>query len=145
MLTADKRDYKTGYKKHYGLYKRLQKENSYINGRRLVLVYSVECGLKYMLLDKWHEETSKEIFNGMDERKKKILGSHNLEMILKELGQQGNFKLPQMETIHKEQVSSEIYHQLYRYCIRVQEKEKDKEEKLEKILYNIACWIEERM
>lgn len=91
MLIADKRDYRNGYKKHYGLYKRLYKENADINSRRLLLAYSVECGLKYMLLDKWHEENPKNILEGADEKKKTILKSHNLEKILKELGQQGNF------------------------------------------------------
>ena len=59
MLIADKRDYRKGYKKHYELYKRLKSNNSDINSRRLLLVYSVECGLKYMLLDKWREDDEK--------------------------------------------------------------------------------------
>ena len=73
MLIADKRDYRNGYKKHYGLYKRLYKENADINSRRLLLAYSVECGLKYMLLDKWHEENPKNILEGADEKKKTFL------------------------------------------------------------------------
>lgn len=145
MLIADKKDYKTGYKKHFGLYKHLQKENSDINGRRLILIYSIECGLKYMLLDKWHEENPKNILDGADEKKKGILKSHNLERILKELGQTGNFKFPLLETVHKGLVSSETYHQLYRYCIRMQEKETAKGDNLEETLKNIASWIEEGM
>lgn len=145
MLIADKRDYRNGYKKHYGLYKRLYKENADINSRRLLLAYSVECGLKYMLLDKWHEENPKNILEGADEKKKTILKSHNLEKILKELGQQGNFKFVQLKTIHKDYVSSESYHQLYRYCIRIQEEDQSKEMNMEETLKNIACWIEEGM
>lgn len=145
MLIADKKDYRRGYKKHYQLYKRLKSEQSDVNSRRLLLVYSVECGLKYMLLDKWNEENPQTIFSGNDERKKGILTSHNLEKILKELGQQGNFKFPQLETVHKGIVVSETYHQLYRYCIRTQEKQQDKEKKLEESLNNVACWIEEGM
>ncbi len=67
------------YKKHYELYKRLKIDNSDVNSRRLLLIYSVECGLKYMLLDKWREENPQKIFNGTDEKKKDILKSHNLE------------------------------------------------------------------
>lgn len=145
MLIADKKDYRRGYKKHYELYKRLKSNNSDTSSRRLLLIYSVECGLKYMLLDKWHEENPQKILDGADERKKDILKSHNLEKILKELGQQGNFKFPQLETIHKNLVVSESYHQLYRYCIRTQEKEQSKEEKLEETLKNVAYWIEEGM
>ena len=65
-----------------------------------------------------------------------------MEKILKELGQQGNFKFPQLETIHKDHVTSETYHQLYRYCVRTREKE-DKESVLEETLKNLANWIGE--
>lgn len=145
MLIADKKDYRRGYKKHYQLYKRLKSEQSDVNSRRLLLAYSVECGLKYMLLDKWNEENPKNILSGNYDRKKDILTSHNLEKILKELGQQGMFKFPQLETVHKNIVISETYHQLYRYCIRTQEKQQDKEKKLEESLNSVACWIEEGM
>lgn len=46
MLIADKKDYKRGYKKHFGLYKRLHSEHADSSSRRLLLIYSVECGLK---------------------------------------------------------------------------------------------------
>ncbi len=87
MLIADKKDYRKGYKKHYELYKRLKSENSNVNSRRLLLIYCVECGLKYMLLDKWCENSPKKILDSNDKIKKDILKSHNLEKILKELGQ----------------------------------------------------------
>ena len=98
-----------------------------------------------MLLDKWNEENSKNILDSNDSRKKDILTSYNLEKILKELGQQGNFRFPQLATVHKNVVVAETYHQLYRYCIRTQEKQQDKEEKMEETLNNVACWIEEGM
>lgn len=145
MIIADKKDYRRGYKKHYQLYKRLKNENSNINGRRLLLVYSVECGLKYLLLDKWSVENPQMIWNSKNDKKKEILTFHNHEKIMKELGQQGIFKFPQVETIHKNVVVSETYHQLYRYCIRTLDKQQRKEEKLEESLNNIACWIEEGM
>lgn len=145
MLIADKRDYRNGYKKHFESYKKMKSNNSDVSSRRLLLIYSVECGLKYMLLDKWHEESLESILESPDEKKKKILKSHNLEKLLKELGQQGNFKFPQLETIHKNPVVPEAYHQLYRYCIRTTEKQQDKEKDVEESLKNVACWIEERM
>lgn len=98
-----------------------------------------------MLLDKWKEETPKNIFDSNDSRKKDILKSHSLEKILKELGQQGNFKFPQLETIHKDLVVSGTYHQLYRYCIRTHEKQQEKEKSMEETLNHVAYWIEERM
>ena len=78
MLIADKRDYRRGYEKHYQSYKRLKSENADINSRRLLLVYSVECGLKYKLLDKWNEENPQKILEGTDDKKIKILKSHSV-------------------------------------------------------------------
>ena len=145
MLIADKRDYRKGYRKHYGLYKNLYHVNADVNSRRLLLAYSVECGLKYLLLDRWHEENPQKILDGGDRHKKEILKSHNIEKILKELGQQGNFKFVQLKTVHKDSVTSETYHQLYRYCIRVQDEELSKEKQIEETLNKIACWIAEGM
>lgn len=42
-------------------------------------------------------------------------------------------------------MNSENYHQLYRYCIKTQERQLDKETKIEDSLYDIACWIKEGM
>ena len=145
MLIADKRDYRRGYEKHYQSYKRLKVENADINSRRLLLVYSVECGLKYKLLDKWNEENPQKILEGTDDKKIKILKSHNLEKILKELGQQGYFNFPRLKTLHRDIVDAESFHQFYRYCIKSQEKQSDKEEKVEDSLNDIACWIKEGM
>lgn len=145
MILADKRDYKQGYRKHYITYKHLQCENADINSRRLLLVYSVECGLKYLLLDKWHEENPQNILQGDDEKRKNVLKTHNLEKILKELGQQGVFKFPQLLTIHNDCVTVENYHQLYRYCIRTKEKDRNVESVYEEELKKIANWIEEGM
>ena len=69
MLIADKRDYRRGYEKHYQSYKRLKSQNADINSRRLLLVYSVECVLKYKLLDKWNEENPLKILEGSDEKR----------------------------------------------------------------------------
>ena len=59
MILADKRDYKRGYTKHYNAYQILRKSNNCLKSRRLLLVYCVECGLKYKLLDKWKENNSR--------------------------------------------------------------------------------------
>lgn len=82
---------------------------------------------------------------GTDDKKIKILKSHNLERILKELGQQGNFKFPRLNTVHRDIVDTENYHQFYRYCIKTLVNQFDKEEKVEDSLNDIACWIGEGM
>lgn len=45
-VTADKKDFKNSYKKHYYTYKTLDDKNSSKFSRQLLLFYSVECGLK---------------------------------------------------------------------------------------------------
>ena len=145
MLNANRRDYRKGYEKHYRLYKNLRKENADINSRRLLLIYSVECGLKYKLLVKWYEQNIESILAGEDKRKKDIIKSHSLELLIKELGQKGNFKFPQLRTVHGNFVSSEAYHQVYRYCIGIDENAYEKEKRMEEILNDIASWIEEGM
>lgn len=55
----------------------------------------------------------------------------------------GNFKFPQLKTLHQDYAGSDAYHQLYRYCIKLPLEEQAKEKQLEETLNNIACWIEE--
>lgn len=145
MILADKRDYKRGYQKHLYAYHRLQDPSACISSRRLLLSYCVECGLKYLLLDRWHEENPKKIVENTSDPRKPVLTSHNLEKILKELGQQGTFKFPHMTTVHQDPITSADYHQLYRYCVSLKEDDKTKENAYEKELHKIALWIEERM
>ena len=111
----------------------------------LLLVYSVECGLKYKLLNKWGVADPRKILEGANDKKIKVLKSHNLGTILKELGQQGGFKFPRLKTLHGDIVDAESYHQFYRYCIKAQEKQLNEEEMIEDLLNNIACWIKEGM
>ena len=133
MILADKRDYRQGYKKHYSAYYKLMETNASINSKRL------------LLLDKWHEENPEKIIGNEKDKRRDVLKSHNLEKILKELGQLGTFKFPQLITAHQDSITSENYHQLCRYCIRVKDKDRVKEDKYEIELKKIADWIEEGM
>lgn len=150
MILADKRDYSIGYRKHYAAYEKMNKDNADKNSRRLLLIYCVECGLKYRLLNKWGMDNpkallqkTKEELDADDKRKREVLSSHNLEKILKELGQQGVFKFPALKTVHNEIVSAETYHQFYRYGIRTGESKESKERELENSLNNVLEWLRE--
>lgn len=145
MILADKRDYKHGYQKHYSAYIKLYNNNTSVISRHLLLVYCVECGLKYLLLDKWHENNPKKIFDNKEDKRIEIIGSHNLEKILKELGQLGSFKFPQLKSKHQDNITSDNYHQLCRYGIKIRDGDREKTEKYEEVLRKIAIWIEEGM
>lgn len=138
MILADKKDYKHGYKKHLAAYHFLDKSNYTMQSRCLLLVYSVECGLKCLLLSKWREDNPKEILANKNDKRHSVITSHNLQLLLKELGQT-RFQFPQMITVHKNLVSSAEYHQLCRYGVRV--KEGDKMIQYEQVLNDIVEWI----
>lgn len=145
MVLADKKDYKRGYEKHYRTFQRLKQTNDDARSRRLLLVYSVECGLKCKLLDNWHENNPKEILDNKDDWRRPIITTHNLEKILKELGQASVFKFPAaIETKHGDFVNSEDFHQFCRYGVEAKNKS-DKEEKYEEELMKVADWLEEEL
>jgi hypothetical protein len=146
MIAADKRDYKNGYKKHFITYKRLAANNDDEISRCLLLAYSVECGLKFKLLDIWEINSLgeiRELLQDEKDPKRQILKTHDLQKIIKELGQEGQFKFPQTRTIHKEPVNIETYHQMERYGIREDDRVTSKSNNFEKTLKEVADWIEE--
>lgn len=145
MVLADKRDYKRGYEKHYRTFRKLKQANSDLRSRRLLLVYSVECGLKYKLLDVWRENNPKQILDNKDDWRRKIITSHNLEKILKELGQASTFVFPvAIETKHGDFITSETFHQFCRYGVEAKRKS-DKEDKYEEELIKVAEWLSEEL
>lgn len=148
MILADKKDYKTGYKKHYHTYRFLNSQNGTVLSRRLLLTYSVECGLKYKLLEKWEIMSFneiREISRDKNHPRHDILCTHNLRKIIKELGLEGQFSFPQIKTNHKDNVSAEEYHQMQRYGIKADNRDTKKEDNFEEILQKIADWIQEEM
>lgn len=145
-IIADKRDYRRGYIKHYNAYQILQKNNDCIKSRRLLLVYCVECGLKYKLLDNWKENNPRTIMNNDNDARKSILTSHSLRKIIKELGQAGTFCFSKsIETNHGDYVNDENFHQMCRYGITAKNEMNNCECEYEYELVKIAEWLKEVM
>lgn len=140
-LTADKRDYRKGFNRNAAAYRKLADKESYT--KRLLLFYSVECGLKYMLLDKWgYLSTTQASSRSLQE---KLLKSHNLNSILKELGYQGMISFPVIKTVHGQEAGIAEYHQLCRYGIATDDLQYEKELELEKNLKETWKWLLERL
>ncbi len=139
--TADKRDYKRGYNRNIATCRELTERNIY--SKRMLLFYAVECGLKYLLLSKWGIMDVNQIEKESD--KEKLLHSHNINGILKELGYQGMIKFPILKTIHDDKVGVDAYHQVCRYGIPISKDDTEKEKCLEQNLNQIANWILERI
>lgn len=140
-VTANKKEYKKGYNRNIVASRELAEKNIY--SKRMLLLYSIECGLKYLLLDKWEIVDINQIEKDSD--RGKLINSHNIKGILKELGYQGMIKFPILKTVHDEKVDVSTYHQVCRYGVSITKDDIEKEKNLEMILNQIANWIIERM
>lgn len=141
MITADKRDYRKAYNRHKVSSEKLDEKSSY--SKNLLLFYSVECGLKYLLMNKWDILSINEI--EQDEEKRRLLGTHNLKAILKVLGQQGLADFSSFRTNHGDIVDINTYHQAYRYGIECDKRDIGKVNNIQAELYNVDRWIEEEL
>lgn len=141
-IEADRNDYRRGYRKHYQAYKFLSKNNDCSISGRLLLVYCVECGLKYRLLEQLRQHSSKAI---QDDKNNKIT-THELEYLLKRLGQAGTFKFPQsIKTVHGDVINDKNFHEMCRYGIQCGCKSEDDVSRFVEELEKIVNWLEEGM
>lgn len=101
--------------------------------------------MKYLLLDKWNEDNPNNIIHDSKDTRNSMIKTHNLEKILKELGQTGTFSFPHLKTNHGDTIVSDNFHELCRYGINVQGVDRNQEEKYEEVLIKLANWINERM
>ena len=87
----------------------------------------------------------KEIFENKNDERNRSIGSHNIKIIIKELGCEGRFSFSHFKTIHKDYISIESYHQVCRYGIKIDDKDKKVYDKFEIELRKIAEWLEEEI
>lgn len=139
-VPAHQRDYKRAYKKHYHAYSQWGNRGS-DNSKRLILIYCVECGLKFMIM---HEA---KIFKTSDAQDNlaDILKSHDIFKLIRELKAAGEYRFPQFKTKHGDCVRIESYHQVCRYCIPLDDTSIPVIESYDNQLDSIAKWIGERV
>lgn len=141
-IEADRNDYRRGYRKHYQAYKFLSKNNDCSISGRLLLVYCVECGLKYRLLEQLRQHSSKAI---QDDKNNKIT-THDLEKLLKWLGQAGTFKFPKsITTAHGDAINDKNFHEMCRYGIQCDCRSENDVSRFVEELEKIAKWLEEKI
>lgn len=112
-LIADQRDYKNAFNKHYHAIKNWNGTGSDIS-RRLILVYAVECGLKYIVMNRGGWKCIEDI---ADEDMRKILRSHDFRELLKAIHWAGSYSFSCFKTKHKDTVEPKSFHQICRYSI----------------------------
>lgn len=148
-LIADLREYRKGYEKNYESYKTLYSKNAHSRARKMLLTYSAECGLKYLVLKQWQiirYEDIVELMNEKEDYRHSIITTHNLEKLIKELGQAGMFCFPsKLKSLRNETVNAENFHQFCRYEISVADGLYREEMAFEDVLRDIAEWIDQRI
>ncbi len=107
-IKASKRNYRKGYHRHIHTYRKLDESHKY--SKLLLLFYSIECGLKCLLMEKWNIMSINEIDH--DAEKLDIMNTHNISKILKALGYQGMIHFPNIQTCHNDYANVETYHQV---------------------------------
>ena len=135
-LRADKRDYKQGFKKHYHAYKYWGDAGSIIS-KQMILVYCVECGLKYLLME---QERISVVAEARQDIQKK-LKCHDFQMLLKSI-HRTEYCFPTIRTKHDEPIQPDNYHQACRYAIC---QDDDNHAKYCAVLQEVSEWINERV
>ncbi len=134
-------DFKRGFKNHFQAYKYLENKVSDAS-KDLILCYCVECGLKYLYLQKLkiHE------FEKLSDDQKGKIKTHNIESLIKLAQVSGSYEFGHFKTTHGQTVTSGDYHELCRYCIPVKyEAENPKVKKFKTSLIKLALWLSERV
>lgn len=133
MLDVSVQELGESFQKHYEVYKNgLGSDNS----KRLALFYAVECGLKGILLKKYHVF----LYSKLDE---KYQYGHDIKKILKNFGIESSYKLNSFQTKHKDQVHVEHYHEVWRYGMELDQRNEEIVKEIEANLSDIAKWIDE--
>ena len=141
-VNASKQDFLKGFRKHRNAYNAAKSASINDCSRRLLLVYSVECGLKYLYLKSLNA-------NSVADLPAQSIISHNLEYFLKEL-RAGSYIFPPIKTEHGDTVTIREYHQLCRYSIPWSKKnpkdntEYEHIEQYDRNLEAIMEWIEKQ-
>lgn len=136
-LNVTRKEFQDSYRRHYKLY---QSTHVSDKTRRLVLFYSVECGLKSLLM----KEKGKNTYEEFESCSDRSLIGHDIKAMLKEVNPRNEFVLKNI-SLDKGggSVPPKKFNELWRYGATVADVEE--EEKAEKILVKIAEWIQSRL
>lgn len=80
-----------------------------------------------------------------NEEIKNVLGTHDIRVLLNEVKQAGRYSFFNISTEYGDVVSIAQYHQMCRYGINLEEKDRDKEKENIKTLENIMNWLKEEI
>ena len=134
-------EFQRSFKNHYNMYKKAGVDMPY-RSRLLMLFYSVECGLKSLILKNIGKNTYEDLKSYYEINGKKAPG-HDLKAMTKEVGIETRFPLKQIQLKSGGSVLPGKYNELWRYGAGVANPEEEQSE--EKTLAGIAEWLLQRM
>ncbi|MCI8380759.1 MAG: hypothetical protein HFI07_03060 [Lachnospiraceae bacterium] len=141
QINITRKEFQCSCKNHYHLYKNADPSVS-LQSRRLLLFYSVECGLKSLIMKNIGKNTYEELKKYSEEEGKHIHG-HDLKAMVKEVGIEHKYPLKRIHLAKEGQCAPDRYNELWRYGAAV--KDEEEQIKAEKMLEGIAEWITQRL
>ena len=139
-IKAVQQDYRRAFQKHFHAYLNWNGTESDVS-KRLILIYCVECGLKYAVMKKTHIQNVHDAQPDLE----KELNSHDLHKLLKRLNIAGTYSFPHITTLHGDVVTLISYHQLCRYSILPVKENEVHIQKYDSQLIDIVNWLRERV
>lgn len=134
-INVTRREFQDSYRRHYKMYREAKENNK---SGRLILFYSVECGLKSLLMKNLGKNTYEEFVECCGSDKKELKG-HNISAMIKELNPRNDYCLKGLMLKKGGLVHPRQFNELWRYGVALADTEA--EEKAEKTLVRIAEWI----
>jgi hypothetical protein len=141
QVSATQRELENAFKKHYNVYKKIDSTYHPMT-RRLLLFYSVESGLKCLLLKKISKNTTDELQSYHEYDYLKGHG-HDIKFLIKAVNLEGQAKytLKHCSALNGCQIEPEQFHQIWRYGIETGDDSFG--DQSEAVLKNIALWLDE--
>lgn len=137
-INVKRREFQDSYRRHYKLYRETAGSGK---TRRLILFYSVECGLKSLLMKDLGKDTYEEFAECCVGEKSELKG-HNISAMIKELNPQSDYCLKSISLERGGRVLPKQFNELWRYGAACADGE---EEKAERTLEKIAEWIRTKL
>lgn len=141
QINITRSEFQRSFKNHYGMYKKTGIDMPY-HSRLLMLFYSVECGLKSLILKQIGKNTYEDLKSYYEINGRKVPG-HDLKAMTKEVGIETRFPLKKIQLKSGGFVLPGKYNELWRYGAGIENVEEEQNE--EKTLVRIAEWLLQRI
>ena len=142
QINVKRSEFRDSYRRHYALYLYGDRTVS-LRTRRLILFYSVECGLKSLILKQIGKNTYEDLKLYSRNSGRNVQG-HDIKAMTQALGIDKYYPLRPLQLSDKGgSVPVQQFNELWRYGAAVSDEHQ--EEEAERTLNRIAVWIGERV